>query len=131
MVYNRLKELQAQKKFTNKEVADAVGRSRQWYSDIFTTKSLKIEDLKLLAELYKVDMKVFFEDSYKDGDTVYDPNLYNEYNQNINELVNLNRKSLETLLDLTMQLKASREENKKLLLEIEVLKSELRESKNN
>lgn len=131
MIYNKLKELQQQNNLTNKEVAESIGRSRQWYSDIFTSKSLKIEDLKLLAKLFKVDMKVFFEDSYKDGDTVYDPGMHNEYNQNINELVSLNRRSLETLLDLTMQLKTSREENKNLLVEIDILKRELNDCKSN
>ncbi len=123
MLYKRLRDLQKKNNLTNQQVAEAVGHSRQWYSEIFKNKSLKVEDLKRLAELYKVPIAKLFKDIYNEMEEGYSPSNIIENAENINELISLNRKSLEALLDLTIQLKESREENKELLKELNLIKS--------
>lgn len=104
MVYRRLKELQEQNNFTNQQVAESIGRSRQWYSDIFINKTLKIEDLRALAKMYNVPMSIFFEDTYQKGQNINDSEDQSKDHESIRELISTNRKSLEALLGLTIEL---------------------------
>ena len=50
MIYRKIEKLREQKKFTKKEVYEAVGKSRQWYSDIFTVKNIRVNDLIEIAK---------------------------------------------------------------------------------
>jgi transcriptional regulator with XRE-family HTH domain len=78
MNYNKIEILREQKNFTKKDVYRAVGKSRQWYNDIFTVKNIRVDDLIVIARLFDVPINYFFEDEkngYNDISQVNEQNI--------------------------------------------------------
>ncbi len=61
LVYRNLKKLESQKNFTQAQISKGVGKSRQWYQDIFKIKNIRLDDLIALADFFKVSIFYLFE----------------------------------------------------------------------
>lgn len=124
MIYEKLKKYQKAKGLTNLQVAQALGRSRQWYQDIFKKLNLKIDELGMFAELYEVNITEFFKDPDSENEYVFDTSKRNEYIEKIDSLLSSNTLSIEKLLNVTLELQECRNEIIQLRAENVIIKQE-------
>ncbi len=99
MIYRKIEYLRIQKNFTKEGLAKAIGKSRQWYYDIFKVKNINVEDLMELSKVFEVSICYFFEN---------EDNVVNEP-RNPYILTDIDI-TTETILELRNQLKQKDEQ---------------------
>jgi len=87
MNYSKLDRLRKEKKYTQTELAKAVGRSREWYKNVLENKNMTVKDLEGIAKYMGVPESFFFTESYATNNQT---NIVNEPNlKRIENMLNL------------------------------------------
>lgn len=61
MNYNKIKELQQQKKVSNRKIAKAIGMSDVGYGKMLENNSCDVETLEAIATFFKIPVSYFFD----------------------------------------------------------------------
>jgi len=106
MNYRKIEELRNSKRFSKTEIAGRLGMTLNGYEKMISLKTLNVERLEKLCEIFKVPVQYFFDD--------------NEKLHEVNEAAGEYNTKSKTLTD---QLLASKDEQIRLLQEqVDLLK---------
>lgn len=108
MNYNKIIELQQQKKVSNRKLAETIGMSDVGYGKMLANESCDVRTLEAIAKFFKVPINYFFENFQND----YNPECdCNEKQKKINELTaerdGYMRKYIDCLEDIAGKKKAA------------------------
>lgn len=108
MKYNKIVELQKQKKVSNRKIAESIGMSDVGFGKMLTNESCDVRTLEAIAKFFKVPVSYFFEDFSNDINQDCD---CEEKQRKIEELTaerdSYMRKYIECLEDLALKKKAA------------------------
>jgi transcriptional regulator with XRE-family HTH domain len=98
MIYSKIDRLRKDKKITQKELSESIGKTREWYGHILRARKMMVGDLEKIAETLGVSPSFFFQSDYATNNqtsTVKEPNP-NKI-ENMTNLIESQKKNIASL----------------------------------
>lgn len=115
LLFKKIENLRNDNNYTQKDFAAIAGKSREWYTKMLDRKDIMSSDLLKIANAFKVDITYFFKEDNLPGDDHIENEKVSiakgseDYREGWNTLIDTNKKSLEALLEMKVELDQCRD----------------------